>query len=326
MRLRLCPKNRMWIPLALVVLLSPLSAMAEVVPLDRIVAVVNDDAIMHSQLERRVAQARSQLQANNIPMPPEQALERQVLDRMITEQIELQMAENAKLSVDETQLNSTMRGIAQNNGMSLDEFANTLEQQGQTLAEVREQVRRELLIRQVQQSQVASKVTVSDREVDRFLAQAGQNSDVSYHLAQILIAVPQSPTPDQVSQAQAKAQDIYRQLQDGADFQQLAVAESDDAQALQGGDLGWRPAAQIPSIFAEVIPELSRGEVSEPIRSPSGFHLVKLIDTRGGSGGQMSREQASQAIFQRKVNDELEAWTQEIRASAYIDNRLDDNG
>ncbi|WP_239496211.1 peptidylprolyl isomerase [Salinicola peritrichatus] len=316
----------MWIPLALVVLLSPLSAMAEVVPLDRIVAVVNDDAIMHSQLERRVAQARSQLQANNIPMPPEQALERQVLDRMITEQIELQMAENAKLSVDETQLNSTMRGIAQNNGMSLDEFANTLEQQGQTLAEVREQVRRELLIRQVQQSQVASKVTVSDREVDRFLAQAGQNSDVSYHLAQILIAVPQSPTPDQVSQAQAKAQDIYRQLQDGADFQQLAVAESDDAQALQGGDLGWRPAAQIPSIFAEVIPELSRGEVSEPIRSPSGFHLVKLIDTRGGSGGQMSREQASQAIFQRKVNDELEAWTQEIRASAYIDNRLDDNG
>lgn len=326
MRLRLCPKNRMWIPLALVVLLSPLSAMAEVVPLDRIVAVVNDDAIMHSQLERRVAQARSQLQANNIPMPPEQALERQVLDRMITEQIELQMAENAKLSVDETQLNSTMRGIAQNNGMSLDEFASTLEQQGQTLAEVREQVRRELLIRQVQQSQVASKVTVSDREVDRFLAQAGQNSDVSYHLAQILIAVPQSPTPDQVSQAQAKAQDIYRQLQDGADFQQLAVAESDDAQALQGGDLGWRPAAQIPSIFAEVIPELSRGEVSEPIRSPSGFHLVKLIDTRGGSGGQMSREQASQAIFQRKVNDELEAWTQEIRASAYIDNRLDDNG
>lgn len=318
-------RPRVWIPLALVMLLSPLSAMAEVVPLDRIVAVVNDDAIMHSQLERRVVQARGQLQANNIPMPPGQALERQVLDRMIVEQIELQMAEDANLSIDETQLNSTMRGIAENNGMSLDEFANTLEQQGQSLAEVREQVRRELLIRQVQQSRVASRVTVSDREVDRFLSQRSENSNVAYHLAQILVAVPQSPTPDQVTQAQAEAQKLYQQLRDGADFQQLAVAESDDAQALQGGDLGWRQSAQIPTIFSDVIPDLSPGEVSEPIRSPSGFHLVKLIETRGGDSGQMSREQASQAIFQRKVNDELEAWTQEIRASAYIDNRLDRN-
>lgn len=316
-------RPRVWIPLALVMLLSPLSAMAEVVPLDRIVAVVNDDAIMQSQLEQRVVQARGQLQANNIQMPPEQALARQVLDRMIVEQIELQMAENANLSIDETQLNSTMRGIAQNNGMSLDEFATSLEQQDQTLAGVREQVRRELLIRQVQQSQVASKITVSDREVDRFLSQRGENSNVAYHLAQILVSVPQSPTPDQVTQAQSEAQQIYQQLQEGADFQQLAAAESDDAQALQGGDLGWRQAAQIPSIFADVLPDLSKGEVSEPIRSPSGFHLVKLLDTRGGDSGQMSRDQASQAIFQRKVNDELEAWTQEIRASAYIDNRLD---
>jgi len=318
-------RPRVWIPLALVMLLSPLPAIAKVVPLDRIVAVVNDDAIMHSQLESRVTQARDQLRTNNIQMPPEQALERQVLDRMIVEQIELQMADNAKLSIDETQLNTTMRGIAKNNGMSLDEFADTLEKQGQSLAEVREQVRRELLVRQVQQSQVASKITVSDREVDRFLAQRSENSNMAYHLAQILIAVPQSPTPDQVAQAQTEAQKLYQQLQDGADFQQLAVAESDDAQALQGGDLGWRQAAQIPSVFADVIPDLSKGEVSEPIRSPSGFHLVKLLDTRGGDSGEMSRDKASQAIFQRKVNDEIEAWTQEIRASAYIDNRLDKN-
>ncbi|WP_251977872.1 peptidylprolyl isomerase [Salinicola avicenniae] len=316
---------RMWIPLALVMLLSPLSAMAEVVPLDRIVAVVNDDAIMQSQLRSRVTQARGQLQSNDIAMPSEAALQRQVLDRMIVEQIELQMAEDANLSVDETQLNTAMRGIAQGNGLDLDQFADRLEQQGQTLAEVREQVRRELLIRQVQQSQVASRVTVSDREVDRFLEQRSENSDVAYHLAQILVAVPQSPTPEQVTQAQAEAQDLYRQLQQGADFQQLAVAESDGAQALQGGDLGWRPATQIPTIFADVIPALADGEVSEPIRSPSGFHLVQRLGTRGGDGGQLTREQASQAIFQRKVSDELEAWTQEIRASAYVDNRLDDD-
>ncbi|WP_110674684.1 peptidylprolyl isomerase [Salinicola sp. RZ23] len=316
-------RPRVWIPLALVMLLSPLSAMAEVVPLDRIVAVVNDDAIMHSQLEQRVAQVKSQLASSNISAPPEKTLEHQVLDRMITEQIELQMAEKGKLNVDETQLNATMRGIAQNNGMTLDQFADRLEKEGQSLVEVREQVRRELLIRQVQQREVANKVTVSDREIDRFLEQAGQNSNVSYHLAQILVAVPQSPTPDQVRQAQAKAEKLYQELKSGADFRKLAVSESDGGQALKGGDLGWRPAAQIPTIFADVIPDLTKGEVSQPIRSPSGFHLVKLIDSRGGDGKQISREQASQAIFQRKVNDELEAWTQEIRASAYVDNRLD---
>lgn len=164
-------RPRVWIPLALVMLLSPLSAMAEVVPLDRIVAVVNDDAIMHSQLEQRVAQVKSQLASSNISAPPEKTLEHQVLDRMITEQIELQMAEKGKLNVDETQLNATMRGIAQNNGMTLDQFADRLEKEGQSLAEVREQVRRELLIRQVQQREVANKVTVSDREIDRFLVQ-----------------------------------------------------------------------------------------------------------------------------------------------------------
>ncbi|GAB2791247.1 peptidylprolyl isomerase [Halomonas shantousis] len=422
--------------LAVAILVSPLAVLAQAVPLDRIVAVVNKDAIMASELENRVIQTRSQLKARNIPVPSDDVLRKQVLDRMIVEQIQLQMAKQANLSVDDTQLNRTLRGIAEENGMTLEQFADTLEQEGLSLSIVREQVRREMLLRELQQRRVASRVSVSDREVDRYLNRQDENQDVSYHLAHILVSVPQSPSPEQVREAQEKARHLYQQLQQGADFQQLAVAESDGGQALEGGDLGWRPAQELPSIFADVVPQLSVGDVSEPIRSSSGFHLVKLMERRGGSqeqqqamineararhiliettpnrdedqalalaeelrqriqsgedfaalaqqysddkgsalnGGELGwvrpgqtvpafeeamneldvgevsqpvhsrfgyhlievlerrqqdvtqeaqREQVRQTLFQRKVNDELDAWIQEIRAGAYVDNRLE---
>lgn len=421
----------------LLMALTPLVALAQPQPLDRIVAVVNKDAIMQSQLEDRVAQVSQQMASRNVPVPDEDDLRRQVLDRMIVEQIQLQMADRANVSIDDTQLNAAVRDIAENNDMSLDEFADSLEKDGMSLAAVREQVRREMLLRQVQQSQVASRVNVTDREVDRYLEQQGESSNTAYHLAHILVSLPESPTSEQVAQAQAEARDLYRRLRGGADFQQLATADSDGGQALSGGDLGWRRGDQLPTIFADVVPQLADGEVSEPIRSPSGFHLVKRIETRGSQGeqkivvtenqvrhiligtnpnrndeqaealaedirqrvaggesfaelaqqysdddgsaldggelgwvrpGQMvpafedavddmsvgelsqpvrsrfgyhvieledrrqqdvtrdaQRERVRQTLFQRKVNDELEAWTQEIRSGAYIDNRLEDS-
>ncbi|MCK0713765.1 peptidylprolyl isomerase [Chromohalobacter sarecensis] len=420
----------------LLMALTPLVALAQPQPLDRIVAVVNKDAIMQSQLEDRVTQVSKQMASRNVPVPDEGDLRRQVLDRMIVEQIQLQMADRANVSIDDTQLNAAVREIAENNDMSMDEFADSLEQDGMSLAMVREQVRREMLLRQVQQSQVASRVNITDREVERYLDQQGDSSNTAYHLAHILVSLPQSPTPAQVEKAQTEARDLYRQLQDGADFQQLATAESEGERASSGGDLGWRRGDQLPTIFADVVPQLADGEVSQPLRSPSGFHLVKRIETRGGQGeqqtvvtenqvrhiligtnpnrndeqaqalaedvrqriaggenfaemaqqysdddgsaldggelgwvrpGQMvpsfedavndmdvgelsqpvrsrfgyhvieledrrqkdvtrdaQREQVRQTLFQRKVNDELEAWTQEIRSGAYIDNRLED--
>ncbi|MCI0511281.1 periplasmic chaperone for outer membrane proteins SurA [Chromohalobacter marismortui] len=420
----------------LLLALVPLVASAQPQPLDRIVAVVNKDAIMQSQLEDRVAQVRKQMASRDIPVPSRDELRRQVLDRMVVEQIQLQMAERANVSVDDTQLNAAVRKIAENNGMSLDEFADSLEKNGMSLATVREQVRREMLLRQVQQSQVASRVNVTDSEVDRYLDQQGSTSDTAYHLGHLLVSLPQSPSPEQVEQARAKARELYRQLQNGADFQQLARAESDGEQASAGGDLGWRRGDRLPTIFADVVPQLADGEVSEPVRSASGFHLVKRIDTRGGQseqkivvtenrvrhiligtnpnrndeqaqalaqdirqriaegasfaamaqqysdddgtaldGGELGwvrpgqmvpafedavnrmtvgelsqpvrsrfgyhvikledrrkkdvtreaqREQIRQTLFQRKVNNEMEAWLQEIRADAYIDIRLED--
>ena len=421
--------------LALVLAFTTLGFCAQALadqPLDRIVAVVNDDAIMASELENRVIQARGQLANRGIAMPSMDVLRSQVLERMIIEQIQLQMAEQANLSVDDTQLNRAVRGVAEANGMTLEQLADALEADGLSLAIVRNQVRREMLMRELQQRRVASEVNISEREVERYLQQQGAISNVRYRLAHILVALPRSPSPDQVSAAQQRAQELYAQLQGGADFAALAAAESDGGNALEGGDMGWRRAAEIPRVFADVVPSLGVGQVSEPVRSPGGFHLVKLIDREGGdqqavveeqrvrhilietnpnrdaqearalaeqtrqrivSGedftsvaqqvsddrgsalnggmlgwvrpgqmvsafeqamnqlpvGQVSqpvrsrfgyhlievlerrqqdvtdeaqRNQIRQTLFQRKVNDEMEAWLQQIRAEAYVDNRL----
>ncbi|WP_438768143.1 peptidylprolyl isomerase [Kushneria sp. TE3] len=309
--------------LALSLFVSPLTV-AAVQPLDRVVAVVNDEAIMSSDLDRRVAQVRQQMQSRNIGMPDQEELREQVLSRMITEQIELQMAERANLSVSDSDLNQAMRGVAQRNNMTLEQFADRVEQEGMSYAQVREQIRRELLITQVQQRSVAGQVNISDREVDQYLKQAGSNANVQYHLAHILIAVPQAPTPGQAEAAREKAEQLRQAITSGqAGFQEVAAAQSDGPQALDGGDLGWRSGAEMPSIFEDVVPGLNEGEVSEPIRSPSGYHLITLLDKRGGGNAEQQREQIRRTLFQRKVNEELEAWTQEIRASAYVDNRLE---
>jgi peptidyl-prolyl cis-trans isomerase SurA len=328
MRSRLIAPLAMALMMALPLGVAPLTATAQQLkPLDHIVAVVNEGAIMYSELESRVARARDQLSQRGVTPPSNAALEQQVLDRMIVEEIQLQMARDANLSVDDTELNRTVRGIAENNGMSLEQFADTLEADGLTLAAVREDVRRELLMRQLQQRRVASRVTVSEREVDRYLEQQGGNDDVRYRLSHIMVALPQSPSQAQIDDARAKIEDLHRQLENGADFASLAAAESDGGQALDGGDLGWRAAAEIPSIFTDAVPSLDVGEVSAPIRSPSGFHLVKLADREGGQGRNLTqRDQVRQTLFQRKANDEMEVWLQEIRAGAYIDNRLNESG
>lgn len=293
-------RSRLIAPLGLALALAvmPLVSLAQTLqPLDRIVAVVNQGAIMASELEERIEQTRSQLADRGISSPSEQALRSQVLDRMILEEIQLQMAREANLSVDDTELNRTVRRIAESNGMSLEAFADALEADGLSLAGVREEVRRELLMRELQQRRVASRVNVTDREVDRYLEQQGATQDARHRLAHILVALPQSPSDAQVSEARDKVQRLASELETGADFAELAAAESDGGQALQGGDLGWRSGGEIPSIFAEVVPRLAVGEVSEPLRSPSGFHLVKVVDREGGSQQAVVQEHRARHIL-----------------------------
>ncbi|GAB4302350.1 MAG: peptidylprolyl isomerase [Thiohalomonadaceae bacterium] len=260
----------------------PLHA-ARVVELNRIVAVVNDEAITNLELEKRLQGILVQLRQNGTALPPMEILRRQVLERLIIERLQLTLAAERGVRVDDETLNEVITRIAAQNQLSPQQFRTTLERDGGDFAEFREEVRHELIMSNLRAREVESRIEVTPQEVDDFLARqaAGGDMDTEYHLGHILIAVPEGASPEQVQTARAKAQEVLEQLRAGADFRQMAITHSAGQQALQGGDLGWRKGGQLPTLFADSVLRLAPGELSEPLRSPSGFHIIKLIEKRG---------------------------------------------
>ncbi|WP_252180529.1 peptidylprolyl isomerase [Endozoicomonas sp. 4G] len=259
------------------------TANAKPVPLDRIVAVVDKDVVMESELNNRIEAVQRQLGSRDIPMPPDNILKKQVLDQLILENLQLQMGQRGGIRIDDWTLNDAISKIAKRNGMSVEEFKKNLELDGLSYADAREEIRREMIINRVRQRQIAQRIQVSEQEVDNFLkSPEGQASmQVEYRLGHILIATPDNPTPDQVREAEKKANNISIQLDKGANFSEMALTYSSGQSALNGGDLGWRSADQLPTLFAEQALKMKDGEVSAPIRTPGGFHIFKLIDSRG---------------------------------------------
>lgn len=268
--------------------------------LNRIVASVNNDVVMESELRNRSAMVISQLQAQQAELPSRAALQKQVLDRLILENLQLQLAERNGIRVDDDKLNNSMRKLAKQNGMSLSEFRSALEQDGYDYVAFREQFRNQITINQIRQQMVENRVEVTEQEVDNLLATATSLSDQNreYRLAHILISTPEAASPEQIKQARKRADDILARLRQGASFEQMAIAESDGRQALSGGDLGWRKADQLPSLFTDVVAELQVGEVSDPIRSPSGFHIVKIVNIRGDQRRLIQQTHARHILLQ----------------------------
>ncbi|WAM54796.1 peptidylprolyl isomerase [Vreelandella venusta] len=293
--------------------------------LDSVVAVVNDGVIMRSELDDRIAQVEQQAQAQGGDLPPRSQLAQQVLERMVMDEIQLQMARQANLSVDDTELNRQLRSIAESNGMTLDQFADAVEADGMTLGGVREEIRREMLMRQVQQRQISQRVTVTDRDVERFLsqqpAQQGQAFIEEIRARHVLVEL--TPTRND-NQARARAELVRQRLQQGADFASVAREFSDDrGSALNGGELGWvRPGQTVPA-FEEALGSLSANQLSEPVRSQFGYHVIEVLERRRQDVTEESRrEQVRQAIFQRRANEELQTWQREMREQAFVDIRL----
>lgn len=251
--------------------------------LNRIVAVVNDDVILASELEDKVRLVLSQLSQQDTQPPSPAQLERQVLDRLIMERLQLQVAERNNIEVDDETLNANLRNIAAQNGVSLAEFRQTLEREGMDYAAFREELRSQIMINRLRQQTVINRIDITDQEVDNLLAGQTAWSDQTrdYHLGHILIATPEAASPEQIRAAEREAGEVLEKLRSGADFSETAVAVSESETALEGGDLGWRKAAQLPSLFADVVRGMQPGEISDLIRSPSGFHIIKLIDVRG---------------------------------------------
>ncbi len=276
------PFRRLLLP-ALLLLSFARVGLAAPEPLDRIVAVVNDSVITSSELADRVQLVKAQLASQNTSLPPEKVLERQVLERMVIEELQMQLARNTGVIVDDIELNNALREIARKNGMNLIEFRKTVEQDGYDFNRLREDIRIDMTTARLRERQINNRVTITDQEVESLLSREAQLGEepVEYLLGHILVALPEAASPEQIQAARDKIGRIASELAAGADFAQTAIAESDGQQALAGGDLGWRNAGQIPRLFVDTVVAMQVGEVSEPIRSPSGFHLVKVVDKRG---------------------------------------------
>ncbi len=254
-----------------------------IVVLDRIVAVINDEVITRAELDARVKYAVRQLAHQGTPQPPLQELERQVLERLVNDRVQLQFAKTTGLRVDDAELDRALNRIAEDNKLSLEQLRQTLERDGVPFAKFRQDIHTEIILSRLREREVDSKISVTEGEIDNVitLQQSQQGRPDEYNLSHILVTVPENASPEQIQQRRARAGQAHAQLKRGDDFGQVAAAFSDAPDALKGGQLGWREETRLPSIFVEALRKMRVGEVSELLRSPNGFHVLKINDKRG---------------------------------------------
>jgi peptidyl-prolyl cis-trans isomerase SurA len=269
------------------------AASESVTLVDRIVAVVNKEVITRYELSERSERALKELGRRGTSPPNRGEIERQVLERMITDKVQLQYAKETGLRVDDLDLDRTIGRVAENNNLSLTEFRQRLERDGVRFDKFREELRDEILISRLREREVSSKITVSEGEIENFLADQGdkKSAPVEYNIAHILVRVPEQASPEQLESRRARAGEVVKRLKDGADFAQVAATYSDAPDALQGGVMGWRSQDRLPDLFVDTLAKLKPGEVSGVLRSPAGFHVLKLVDQRG-AGAPLLIEQA----------------------------------
>ncbi len=254
------------------------------VKLDSIAAIVNDDIILESEFTQRIEMVRNQLAARQQRIPPENILRSQIMDRLVLDNLMVQLAEKQGIKITDRQLNDALANIATRNNMTLDQFRDALIAEGQDYAAAREQIRKEMLVAQVQQSNVSRRIRISDQEIKAFLkSDAAKANQPELLLSTILISIPDQASPQEIKDAEAKANGAYNELKAGANFAEMAIAISSDPNALNGGDLGWRKTAELPEVLAEALVKVKAGEITTPIRTPSGFYITQLRDKRGGS-------------------------------------------
>lgn len=251
--------------------------------LDRIVAVVEDDVILERELASEVYTITKNLEANNVMMPPAFILRKQVLERLVIDKLQRLLAERSGIRVSEEMLRGSVNEIARRNELTIEEFKQELDNQGMSFQSFEENMRNEIIINQLRAREIGTRIKVTDREVTHYLETQGEVSKekAQYHLGHILISVPEAAASGVIQIAREKAIQVITELRNGADFKQKAIAVSNGVNALNGGDLGWRLIAEIPTLFVDSVSKMNQGDVAELIRSPSGFHIIKLLELKG---------------------------------------------
>ncbi|HTY94893.1 MAG TPA: peptidylprolyl isomerase [Steroidobacteraceae bacterium] len=250
--------------------------------LDRVAAVVNDGVVLESEVDEQLSAVKERLRSQGQQMPPDSVLRQQITDRLVVQEVEIQHADHAGLKISDETLNNAITEVAQRNGISLQQLPQALAAQGIDYASYRESLRRELTLRLLQQRDVVGRISVTPREIDLYLDRQAHHpsANAEYNVSHILIAVPQEATTAQLEAAQKKADDIYERAKKGEDFAKLAIANSNSQTALDGGALGWRKGTELPTVLADTVLALKPGEVSAPIRAPTGFHIVRVNEVR----------------------------------------------
>jgi peptidyl-prolyl cis-trans isomerase SurA len=268
--------------------------------LDRVVAIVNDGVVTSSELDEQLAQIAQRLQEQNTPLPPEDVLRKQVLDRLVLQEIQLQRADRVGIQIPDEQVNAALGDIAQRNGIGLPQLPQALAAQGIEYAAFRDNMRKEITLGALRQREVLGKINVTPRELDQFIERLKKlpNEQSEYNISHILIAIPPDATQAQVDELAKRAQDVYERAAT-EDFSRLAVAYSNSQTALEGGSLGWRKGPELPTILAEAIVSLKPGEVAKPIATPNGFHIVKLNDVRSSAGSPIENQVHARHILIR---------------------------
>ena len=290
---------------ALVAALAMLAASAPAqqargpVVIDRIVAVVNNEVITRGDLEERYRLATVQLKQQGTPPPPRDVLEKQILDRMVIDRVQLQMAKETGLRIDDAELDRSLQRIAQENKLTLQQLRAALEKDRIPFAKFREDIRNEIVLARLRQREVDNKIVVSESEIESFISaqQGREQRREEFNLSHILVTVPENAAPEQIQARRARAEQALQQIRTGADFRQVAATFSDAPDALQGGVLGWRDSERLPTLFVDALRPLATGDVAPILRSPNGFHILRLNERRGVSSQVIVRQTHARHIL-----------------------------
>lgn len=311
--------------------LNPTAVLAQkprqITGIDRIVAVVNDEVITSLDLAERVRFAQRQLQKQGTPPPSLAVLERQILDRMIGDRVQLQHAKETGLRIDDAELERALGRIAQENKLSLADLRTAIERDGIPFTRFREDIRSEIVMARLREREVDNKIVITDGEIDNFIKtqQAQEGKSDEFNLSHILVAVPEKASPEQIQQRQSRAEQALAQLKGGADFRQVAAAFSEAPDALQGGLMGWRESARLPEIYIDALKAMRTGDLSSVLRSANGFHILKLNDQRGATSPVIVQQTRARHIL-IKTNElvsENDARTRLIALKERLENKAD---
>ena len=262
---------------------------------------VNNEVITRVELQGQVDRSLDELRRRKVPLPAAEDIERQALERLIMDRVQIQFANQTSLKVDDLELDRALARIAESNNLSLTEFRRTLERDGVPFDRFREEIRQEIVLTRLREREVDNKITVGDSEIDNYLLEQrdAKVAPSEFHLAHILVRIPEQASPEQVDRQRTRAEEAGARLKQGADFAQVAATYSDAPDGLKGGDMGWRSQDRLPELFAEAAAKLNPGDVSAPLRSPAGFHILKLVNRRGGTAALMIEQTHVRHILAR---------------------------